>query len=141
MSIFAAQGREQFLLEGVIVALWTIGCGVAYYIMFISSRLRFPIVRHLGVLFGMTLFVVLSLQLWTAYGTKTPWYSLKETLPSDVWQYLRASVKKDSGLVKRFLRLSELWLTEVKDFEALRKKFDLLIVEYAKRLYESSKTA
>lgn len=133
MSIFAAQGREQFLLEGIIVALWTIGCGFSYYIMHYSSKLRFPLLRHVGVLAGMTLFVVLALQLWGAYGTKTAWYSLKETLPADVWQFLRASVKKDSGIWKRFLRLSELWLTEVKDMEGLKKKFESLIVEYIKR--------
>lgn len=132
--MFATQGRDQFLVEGIVVALWTLGCALAYYIMYQSTKLRFPLLRHVGVLFGMTLFIVLGLQLWTAYGAKTAWYSLKETLPADVWHYMSSSVKKNSGIVKRFLRLSELWLVEVKDFETLRKKFDLLIVEYVKRV-------
>jgi hypothetical protein len=133
LSIFAAQGREQFLLEGIIVALWTIGCAISYFMIYQFSKLRFPLLRHVGILLGMSLFIVLALQVWTAYGTKTAWYSLKETLPAEVWHFLRSSVKKDSNLFKRLLRLSEIWLTE-KTFDGFQKKFELLIVDYVKRV-------
>lgn len=137
LSIFAAQGREQFLLEGIIVAMWTIACALSCFFIVGASKLRFPLLRHVLILFGMSVFVVFALQLWGAYTTKTSWYSLRDTLPNQVWQFLRSSVKKDSGILKRLLRSSEVWLMEAKDFSAFQKKFDLLVVEYVKRLLPS----
>lgn len=133
--IFAPQGRDQFFIEGIIVALWTIGCGLSYSLMNWATRIRFPVVRHCLVILSMTLFIVLSLQIWNAYIDKTQWYSLRETLPAEVWSYLSGSVKKSSGLPKRLLRMSEYWLWETKDLEGFWKKFQALVVDYVRREY------
>lgn len=131
--IFAPQGRDQYFIEGIIVALWTIGAALSYSLMSYATRLRFPVLRHCLVILAMTLFIVLSLQIWNAYIDKTGWYSLRETLPAEVWSYLSGSVKKGSGLPKRLLRMSEFWLFESKDWESFTKKFNTLVVEYVRR--------
>lgn len=133
--IFAPQGRDQYFIEGIIVALWTIGAALSYALMSWATRLRFPVLRHCLVILAMTMFIVLSLQIWNAYIDKTGWYSLRETLPAEVWSYLSGSVKKSSGLPKRLLRMSEYWLFETKDWEGFVKKFQALVVDYAKREY------
>jgi hypothetical protein len=136
LGIFAPQGRDQYSIEGIIVALWTIGCGLSLYFMFLSTKLRFPFVRHVGVILGMATFVVLAFQIWNAYTLKTSWYSLKETLPAEVWQYLTSSVKKNSPLLKRLIRVSEIWLTSSGkgDFSAFYKKFESLVIDYLKKI-------
>lgn len=139
LLIFAPQGRDQFLFEGIIVALLTVGCGLSYYLLMLSTKIPISILRHLGVLFFLTVFIILSMQLFSVYCIKTPWYSLRETIPSTVWNYFTSSVKKSSGLMKRLLRLSEIWLFEAKDISSMRKKFDSLILEYFKRVFNSSK--
>ena len=55
---------------------------------------------------------MLLLQIWNAYVMKTGWYSLRETLPQELWAFLTSSVKRGSGPAKRLIRLSEFWLFE-----------------------------
>ena len=86
---------------------------------------RFPLARHCAVLLALSLCAVLLLQIWDAYVMKTGWYSLKETLPGDVWSFLTSSVKKGSGLPKRLLRMSEYWLLESRSLEAFAHKFQV----------------
>jgi len=64
------------------------------------------------VLLCATVSVVLLLQIWNAYVMKTGWYSLRETLPQELWAFLTSSVKRGSGPAKRLIRLSEYWLFE-----------------------------
>ena len=64
------------------------------------------------VLLCATVSVVLLLQIWNAYVMKTGWYSLRETLPQELWAFLTSSVKRGSGPAKRLIRLSEFWLFE-----------------------------
>lgn len=135
MVLFAPQGRDQFLIEGIVVAFWTVGCALSYTLMLYATKLRFPVVRHVLVLLCMTLFVVFSLQIWQAYVDKTGWYSLRETFPAEVWAWLTASVKKTSGLPKRLLRMSEYWLYESKDWASFVKKFDALVTQFVKKEY------
>lgn len=135
LSLFAAQGREQYLIEGIIVSLWTIGCGLSLYLLNLSTKIRFPLIKHILSVLFMTLFLIFGIQLWGAYCSKTLWYSLKDTLPPEVWSFISSSVKKNSGLFKRILRLGEYWLFESKDLEGFKKKFEALFVEYVKRTY------
>jgi hypothetical protein len=143
LSIFAPQGRDQFLVEGIIVALWTVGCGLAAYLVLQSTKLRIPVVREILVLAFMTVFVMLGAEIWSAYVSKTPWYSLKETVPPPMWSYLTAGVKKNSDVFKRLIRVSEIWMFEIKglDFESFGKKFQLLVVDYLKRVAFPSSTS
>ncbi len=144
MVLFAPQGRDQFLIEGIVVALWTVGCALSYTLMLYATKLRFPVVRHVLVLLCMTLFLVFALQIWQAYVDKTGWYSLRDTFPVQVWAWLTASVKKTSGLPKRLLRVSEYWLYESKDWASFVKKFNSLVTDYVRKEYLSgflSKTA
>jgi hypothetical protein len=135
LSIFSPQGRDQYLVEGIIVALWTVGAGLAAYFAAYSTKIPVPLLREVLVLVFMTCFIVLGVQIWMAYVSKTAWYSLKETIPPVLWTYITSGVKKNSDLFKRLLRMSEIWLFEIKglDFEAFEKKFQLLVVDYVKR--------
>lgn len=142
LSIFAPQGRDQFLVEGIIVALWTVGAGLSAYFALQSTKLPIPLVRELLVLIFVTCFIVLGREIWMAYVQKTAWYSMKDTVPPVVWTYLTSGVKKNSDLFKRLIRVSEIWLFEVKglDYEAFAKKFQLLVVDYVKRALNVAST-
>lgn len=133
ISLFVVQGRDQYMIEGIIVALWTLLCGLSAYCVYSSTKLPISIVRHLAVIAFMTLFVVFGQQLWQAYVAKTMWYKLQSTLPEDLWRYLSSSVKKSSGLMKRLLRVSEVWLFESKTLDDFQKKFQSIVVDYLKR--------
>lgn len=136
MAIFAPQGRDQYLIEGIIVSSWTVGCGLCFYLIQMSTKLRFPLLRHILVMLFLTAFVVLATEIWSAYVAKTAWYSLKETVPGEVWFFLTSAVKKNSGLLKRLLRVSEIWLFEVKQYSDIYKKFNSLVVDYVKRQFQ-----
>jgi hypothetical protein len=133
VRIFAGAGREQYLLEGIIVAAWTVGCGVAGIMMYWSTKMPFAPLRHVMVIGSMSVFIVLAMQIWTAYVDKTRWYNLKDTMPEHLWSYFTSSVKKSSGLPKRLLRLSEIWLFDYKDWKGFKGKVQTLIVDYLKR--------
>jgi thiol-disulfide isomerase/thioredoxin len=77
LRIFAGQGRDQYFIEGLIVAAWTVGCGIAVILLLSSTRMPYAIVRHVMVLFSMSMFIVLGIQIWQAYVDKTGWYNLK----------------------------------------------------------------
>ena len=133
-SIFATRGREQFLFEGIIVALWTIGCGFSLFITYFGTRIPFSPLRHVVVILGLAMFVVFSMELWNAYADKTPWYSIRETLPQEVWKWLSGGVRKDSTLLKRLVRLSEVYVREFKDLHSFRKKAKIILTDYVKKL-------
>lgn len=134
--IFAGQGRDQYFVEGLIVASWTLAGAISLFIMQGATRMkRFPLLRHVVILLCLSFCVVLFQQIWAAYVMKTGWYSFRETVPNEVWVYLTGSVKKGSGLLKRLLRLSEYWLFEAKDLVALKSKAKALILDYLYRQY------
>ena len=134
VSIFAGQGREQYTLEGIIVALWTIGCGASLYFMHYFTTKRYSIVRHLGVIFCMSSFIVLLSLLIAQYLEKTKWYQISEvvdkTIYTSVTNYMKQTVKPSSGLFKRLVRISEYVLKEYKDYDSFAKKFKVIIVDY-----------
>jgi oligosaccharyltransferase complex subunit gamma len=133
IRIFAGQGRDQYFIEGLIIAGWTVGCGFAAILLFHSTKMPFAIVRHVMVIFSLSLFIVLGIQIWEAYVEKTRWYQLKDTVPPELWNFLTSSVKKSSGLFKRLLRVSEIWIFDYKDWNGFTKKFKMLVVDYLKR--------
>lgn len=136
-TLFASRGREQYLLEGIIVALWTLGCGLSLVLSFLSTKIPIPPVRHVLVILGFAMFVVFSLQIWNAYVDKTPWYSIKDTVPEEVWRWLSSSVKKSSGVLKRLLRVSEIYLWEFKDLQSLQKRAKPILFDYLKKYLSS----
>lgn len=133
VRIFAGAGREQYLVEGVLVALMTVGCGISGLLIYYGTKLPIGPLRHVVVILAMSCFVVLCLEIGEAYIDKTRWYSVKETVDKPVWEYMTSTVKKNSGLVKRMLRLSEIWLVEYKDWAGFMKKVQSLLVDYVKR--------
>ena len=45
--VFAGQGRDQYLVEGIFVALLALGNGLALCLMVAATRIkRFPLFRH-----------------------------------------------------------------------------------------------
>lgn len=139
VRIFAGQGRDQYLVEGIIIALMTVGCGLAGMLLVYGTKLRLPlgigaVLRHVIVLAALSAFAVLCMEIGEAYIDKTRWYQVKETVDPKVWEWLTSGVKKHSGIFKRAVRLSELWLFEFKTWEAFGKKFKSLLVDYVQRL-------
>lgn len=135
VRIFAGQGRDQYLIEGIIIALMTVGCGMAGMLVYYGTKVPLgPVVRHVIVIAAMSAFAVLCMEIGDAYIDKTRWYSIKETLDPSLWTFLTSGVKKTSGLLKRLVRLSEYWLFEYKSWEGFTKKFKALIVDYVERV-------
>ena len=131
VSIFAAQGRDQYLLEGIIIALMTLACGLAAYFLNIATRMRrFPVLRHVLVILSLAVFIVLGCHIFETYRMKTGWYHLKDTFPPELWAFFSSALKKTSSLPKRLFRLAEIWLFEAKDFATFQKKFQALLVDY-----------
>jgi hypothetical protein len=94
VKIFAGAGREQYMVEGFIVASWTVGCGLAGLILHYSTKAPLAPVRHALVLFSMAMFIVLGIQIFEAYVAKTRWYRMSDTLPPAYWAFMTSSVKK-----------------------------------------------
>ena len=135
--IFATKGREQYLLEGIVVALWTIGCSFSFVLTYYSTKIPFPPLRHVGVILGLAMFAVFILQLWQAYTEKTPWYNIKDTLPSELWAMLSSGIKKNTGIFKRLVRLSEIYLSSsYKNLKSFRLKADTILLNYLKRIFQ-----
>lgn len=120
------------------VALLTLSLALSYRLLYNSTWLRFPLLRHVLVIFWLAVLCTIGAQLWSSYILKTPWYSLRDTVPPELWRSLASPVKKTSGLAKRLQRISEIWLFEAKDWESFLKKVDSLVVEYVRRQWLAS---
>jgi hypothetical protein len=132
--IFATRGREQYLLEGIIVALWTVASAGSLACTYFATKIPIPPLRHVLIILSLASFIVFSMQIWIAYIDKTPWYNISDTLPSDLWIWLSSGVKKNSGILKRCYRLSEMYLKEYKDLNSFKKKIEVVLVDYIKKL-------
>lgn len=137
MRIFSGQNREQYMLEGLIISAVTIAAALSMVGLHYVTKIRYSLLRHVGVIFLMSVFVVLSIEIFSFYTEKTRWYNLKDTLPSYVWSWITSTVKKNSGLPKRLLRVSEYYLFEYKDWSGLKKKVQVLLVDYVQRTFLS----
>lgn len=98
---------------------------LSYY----STKIPVAILRHIGVLVTMAIFIIFCLEISSAYLEKTKWYNIKETLPNIVWTFISSSVKKSTKLPKRLLRLSEIFLFEYKDWNGFLRKAKLLVLD------------
>lgn len=134
IAIFATQGQQQYLIEGLVVAALTVGCGLSLAMINVSSKLRvWAPLRHALVILGLTSFAVFAMEVAECYIYKTPWYSLKETVPKDLWGWFAAGLKKNSSLGKRLLRISEIWMYEYRDWGVFRKKVGSILGDWAQR--------
>lgn len=135
LTIFAGQGRDQYLLEGLIIGLLTVGCGVAGAMMVGASKIKSPepLTKHIGVILALALFVVFSLEIADLYKLKTGWYQVKDTLPPWMWAWMSGSVKKSTGLIKRMLRLSEVFINEYSTLGGFKKKAKSILLDYVSR--------
>ena len=60
----------------------------------------------------LSLLLSLTLTLHRLYTLKNPWYRVSDTLPPPLKHLLSAPVAKSSGILKRCVRLVEIWLFE-----------------------------
>ncbi len=137
LTIFAGAGRDQYLLEGIIISLMTLGCGVAGMIMLGATKLRSPepFTRHILVMLALATFIALGTEIAQLYQMKTGWYQFKDTLPPEAWAWITGSVKKSTGLWKRLFRLSEVYLYEFTSFTGFKKKAKTILFDYLGRVY------
>ncbi|KAJ1442975.1 hypothetical protein B484DRAFT_40166 [Ochromonadaceae sp. CCMP2298] len=132
VQIFSSGGRDQFVLEGVVVVLMTLGAALSAHLTSRATYIKFPLVRHLLVLLSMAVCATLFTHIFQVYVIKTPWYTLKDTMPPELHAWMAANVKKSSSLFKRLFRVSQIWL-ESKDLSGFYRKFKLLVVDYIMR--------
>ena len=131
LKIFADQGQQQYLIEGFVIAGLTVGCGAALALVVTAPKLPlWAPLKHIFVLIGLAAFLVCGLEVAEAYAFKTQWYSIHETLPRELWSWINGSLKKSSSLPKRILRISEIWMSDFKDWNSFGKKVGAILADY-----------
>lgn len=138
IQIFSGGNRDQFLLEGVIVAFWTLAVACGCVGMMKSATLPSSAMRHVGVIVSLSIIIVFLTEICDLYGDKTEWYHVKDTYPSYAWSWLSVvsgPVKKQSRLWKRLLRVSELFLFDFRNWPSFKQRFQILLVDYLMRLW------
>ena len=102
LQIFAGQGREQYVLEGLLIAGMSVLCGGALAVGYKATKMHVgSVMRHVLVLMALAIFVTVAVQLTEIYIFKTGWYRIQETVPAEVWSWFKGSVRKSSSLPKR----------------------------------------
>ena len=136
ITLFMGQGREQYVLEGLVVSLYTLGLGFGTIALYYSSKREFghsffglPL-RSLICCCSLALCVLCGSLLFEAYCVKTQWYNFFETLPAELKHWMRAELRKSSGLVKRLYRAATLYLSEYKNWKTFLKKLKIIFVGY-----------
>lgn len=61
------------------------------------------------------------------------YHHTQDTFPPELWRFLSTSVKKSSGLLKRLVRVSEIWMFEYKNFATFQSRSKVLVMDYIKR--------
>jgi len=134
IAIFGTQGQQQYLIEGLVVAALTVGCGLSLVMINQSSKLKvWGPLRHMLVILSLTAFTVCAMEIAECYIYKTPWYNLKETVPKDLWGWFSSGLRKNSSLGKRLWRISEIWMYEFKDWSAFGNKVGVILGDWAQR--------
>jgi hypothetical protein len=126
-------GRDQTVLEGVAVALYTVGAGFSLWGLEKSSRIKNSYISRVVILLCLASSGVMLSKIWTCYTFKTTWYNLKGTMPSTVWNWIASPVKRTSGVWKRIFRLCEIFVLEYKSYENFAKKCKSILVDYLLR--------
>ena len=140
LEIFSGESREQFLLEGIIIAGYVLGAATGLILMHYSTTLSNVIVRHICVCISIGIFLTMGQNIFESYTHKTSWYNIKDTLPAPVWEFMSSSVKKNSGILKRIYRILEIFLSDDfdlfdgDDWRKLQLKFRTLIIDYIIRV-------
>jgi oligosaccharyltransferase complex subunit gamma len=130
IQVFAGQGREQFVLEGFVIAGITMMLSLVLVGTKKAAQLPIPgAIRHALVIACVAIFIAIGIELTQTYQFKTPWYSIKDTLPPSLWEWLKDPVRKNSSLLKRIYRSSEFFLNEFKDWDSFGKKVRTLLVD------------
>jgi len=137
IELISGEGRGQYVYEGVMIGLANALGGLALVgsCNILSQRCSWwTIVPRMAISSFLLAVFLFSMQFtYAIYTTKTQWYSAAKTLPDDFQFWLASSVKKTSGWAKRIIRISEYFLFEYKTVEALKTKFNVVIINYAVR--------
>lgn len=150
-SLFSPQSRDQTVLEGITVALFTLGISFSMYLVQVAasttsldmSRLNIGIVGWWlerlvrAVLAALALAVLLISfdALWESYIFKTQWYRIEETMPSWIWSSFMGKVTKSSGFVKRFVKLVTIYIYDFKSWPAFSKSIDTYLLRFLYRTF------
>ena len=59
-------------------------------------------------------------------------------MPTEVWQWLASSVRKNSGIFKRLYRVSQIWMFEYKDIEGFKLKVKQIVIDYVTKVAAES---
>jgi len=147
-SIFSTGGRDQTVLEGVVVALYTLGCSLGIYAMYFMSSFSMPMpkgkcnfipafipgaIRSVLVCAAAAFVILCADLLFRLYVSKTAWYHVKETIPPYLWTFYSSPLKKTSGLVKRLMRVTYIFVFEFVDWPSFRKTLQSYIGNYLLR--------
>jgi hypothetical protein len=146
-SLFSDQSRDQTVLEGLTIALFTLGFALSMYLAHVAAStpmLSFDpkviwknavgkIVRAVIVSAALALLLVSFNALWDSYIFKTQWYRVSETMPGYVWKPFTDKVVRSSGLLKRLQKLSTIFVYEFKTWDAFMKNCDTYLFKFLKR--------
>lgn len=81
--------------------------------------------------------VYFLLQLFNFYSMKTRWYKLSETLDPQVAAFFFQPIKKTSGWAKRLWRVTQIFVSEYKDWGSFAKTGTAMFVNHFHRVLAS----
>ena len=137
MIIFSEKGRgSQTYVEGLVVAGLTVLFGIFLFVLYFGSKLPIFLGRDVVIVISVIICTVIATELSTIYRKKTPWYVLNRLIPSSILDWIFQPVKKNSGVLKRLLRLMQYVAYEWIDFSSFRVKLDNILIEYSKKYVE-----
>jgi len=150
--LFSEQSRDQTVLEGLTVALFTFGFALSLFFVnavATSSRWHVPVVRRflpnsvngsidrvlraIAVSAALALLLVSFDALWESYIYKTQWYRITDTMPKWIWKPFADKVVRSSGLAKRLLKLASVYIYDFKNWPAFYKSCDVYLFKFLNR--------
>ena len=133
--IFGDSSYGHNYAEGMIIATLSLFCGMISFWMYYVSMMTISIGRDILILLSIVLFVVAVTNIYEPYALETSYYRMNRLLPFSMWDWLVAPAKKNSGIVKRIIRVSWFTLSECRSLEEFSNKVQIILFAYIKRSY------
>ncbi|GAB5033214.1 cbl-interacting serine threonine-protein kinase 9 [Nannochloropsis oceanica] len=126
---------DQFVAEGLVMGSIQLCAGLSFVGMYwFASQKRNGIAQWLGINLSLAAALYFLHRLFAFYATKTRWYDVNSTLDPNLSTFLFGNMKKGSGLFRRVLRVTQLWLYEYKDWGVFRRTASSLMAKYVKKM-------
>ncbi|EWM24709.1 Oligosaccharyl transferase complex, subunit OST3/OST6 [Nannochloropsis gaditana] len=126
---------DMFVFEGLLMGFLQLAAGLAFVLTyFFASRRRQTLLQWIGINLSLAAALYFLHQIFGFYSEKARWYRIQHIVDPMMANFLFGNMKKGSGLFRRLVRLTQLWLYEFKDLVSFRRSAMSYLGKYIKRL-------